>query len=67
MELSLQEQEIINALRRLVAYERIEIMKDEKGHIGFDYVVFRASRMRIDPKGNINGTQIRSAAIHNND
>jgi hypothetical protein len=64
MDLSIQEQEVINALRRLAGYERIEIMKDDKGYLGIEYVVFRASKIKILATGKIIPQQQRSKAIY---
>lgn len=62
MDLSVQEQEVITILRRLVGYERIELMKDDKGNLGVDYVIFRASKQRITPTGRVVPQQVRSKA-----
>lgn len=59
-ELSLQEQEILNRLRRMVAYERIEIMKDDKGGLNMDVIFFRAHKERITGSGKVVPMQLKS-------
>ncbi len=63
MELTLQEQEIINILRRRVPFERIELMKDKDGVIGNDIIISRASKERILPTGKIVHMQTPSVLL----
>lgn len=62
-DLTLQEQALINRIRRGLPFERIEIMLDNKGHLGTDIVVFRAAKERIGTLGQIIAIQVKSKAL----
>lgn len=62
-DLSLQEKEIIFALRRIIPFERIEILKTQEGRLGFDYIVFSAHKTKIDPIGNKTGQNVRKDLV----
>jgi hypothetical protein len=51
MELSLQEKEIIFALRKCIPFERIEIMKMQDGSVGADFIIFTSQRVRVNGLG----------------
>jgi len=60
MDVSSQEENLINLVRRLIPYERIEIMKDNKGNLGSDLIVFRSSKVRLTTMGNTISVQMKS-------
>ena len=49
--LTIQEQVVIDILRKNVPNERIEILKTPEGKLGYDYVVYTAAKVRITPLG----------------